>query len=283
MERAILLVSAPDKVGLIHEITGFIAKNNGNIINLDQHIDPDTKTFLMRVEWDITNFKISKESIKKEFEKVAKKHNMTFEVKFSDYIPKVAIFVSKLGHCLHDLLYRFSSEELKGKVLAVFSNHRDFEGLAKFYGIPYFYFPITKENKSEQEKKELEILKALEVDLIILARYMQILSKQFVEKYENKIINIHHSFLPAFPGAKPYHRAYKRGVKIIGATSHYVTEKLDAGPIIEQDVIRVSHKDTIEDFIKKGQDLEKLVLARAVKWHLENRILVYNNKTVVFY
>ena len=283
MERAILLISAPDKIGLVHEITGFISKNSGNIINLDQHIDPDTKTFLMRVEWDITNFKIPKENIKKEFEKVAKKHNMTFEVKFSSKVQKVAIFVSKLGHCLHDLLYRFSSQDLPGKVVAVFSNHKDFENLAKFYGIPYFYFPITKENKLDQEKKELEILKALEVDLIILARYMQILSKQFVEKYQNKIINIHHSFLPAFPGAKPYHRAYKRGVKIIGATSHYVTEELDAGPIIEQDVIRVSHKDTIEDFIKKGQDLEKLVLARAVKWHLEHRILVYNNKTVVFY
>ena len=264
MERAILLVSAPDRVGLVHEITGFIAKNNGNIINLDQHIDPDTKTFLMRVEWDITNFKIKKENIKKEFEKVAKQYEMTFEVKFSSDIQKVAIFVSKLGHCLHDLLYRFSSGDLPGKVVAVFSNHKDFEDLAKFYGIPYFYFPITKENKLEQEKKELEILKALDVDLIILARYMQILSKQFVEKYENKIINIHHSFLPAFPGAKPYHRAYKRGVKIIGATSHYVTEELDAGPIIEQDVIRVSHKDTIEDFIKKGQDLEKLVLASSI-------------------
>lgn len=282
MERAILLISAPDKIGLVHEITGFISKNSGNIINLDQHIDPDTKTFLMRVEWDITDFKIPKENIKKEFEKVAKKHNMTFEVKFSSKVQKVAIFVSKLGHCLHDLLYRFSSQDLPGKVVAVFSNHKDFENLAKFYGIPYFYFPITKENKLDQEKKELEILKALEVDLIILARYMQILSKQFVEKYQNKIINIHHSFLPAFPGAKPYHRAYKRGVKIIGATSHYVTEELDAGPIIEQDVIRVSHKDTIKDFIKKGQDLEKLVLARAVKWHLEHRILVYNNKTVVF-
>ena len=283
MERAILLISAPDKIGLVHEITGFISKNSGNIINLDQHIDPDTKTFLMRVEWDITNFKIPKENIKKEFEKVAKKHNMTFEVKFSSKVQKVAIFVSKLGHCLHDLLYRFSSQDLPGKVVAVFSNHKDFENLAKFYGIPYFYFPITKENKLDQEKKELEILKALEVDLIILARYMQILSKHFVDKYQNKIINIHHSFLPAFPGAKPYHRAYKRGVKIIGATSHYVTEELDAGPIIEQDVIRVSHKDTIEDFIKKGQDLEKLVLARAVKWHLEHRILVYNNKTVLFY
>ena len=282
MNRAVLLISAPDKIGLVHEITGFIAKNNGNIINLDQHIDKDTKTFLMRVEWDLSTFKIPREKIKEEFEKVAKKHNMNFEIKFSDYIPKVAIFVSKLGHCLHDLLYRFSSGDLPGKVVAVFSNHKDFENLAKFYGIPYFYFPITKENKLEQEEKELEILKALDVDLIILARYMQILSKNFVEKYENKIINIHHSFLPAFPGAKPYHRAYKRGVKIIGATSHYVTEELDAGPIIEQDVIRVSHKDTIEDFIKKGQDLEKLVLARAVKWHLENKILVYNNKTVIF-
>jgi len=276
MERAILLISAPDKIGLVHEITGFISKNNGNIINLDQHIDPDTKTFLMRVEWDITDFKIPKENIKKEFEKVAKKHNMTFEVKFSSKVQKVAIFVSKLGHCLHDLLYRFSSQDLPGKVVAVFSNHKDFENLAKFYGIPYFYFPITKENKLDQEKKELEILKALEVDLIILARYMQILSKQFVEKYQNKIINIHHSFLPAFPGAKPYHRAYKRGVKIIGATSHYVTEELDAGPIIEQDVIRVSHKDTIKDFIKKGQDLEKLVLARAVKWHLEHKTVVFD-------
>jgi len=282
MNRAVLLISAPDKIGLVHEITGFIAKNNGNIINLDQHIDKDTKTFLMRVEWDLSTFKIPREKIKEEFEKVAKKHNMNFEIKFSDYIPKVAIFVSKLGHCLHDLLYRFSSGDLPGKVVAVFSNHKDFENLAKFYGIPYFYFPITKENKLKQEEKELEILKALDVDLIILARYMQILSKNFVEKYENKIINIHHSFLPAFPGAKPYHRAYKRGVKIIGATSHYVTEELDAGPIIEQDVIRVSHKDTIEDFIKKGQDLEKLVLARAVKWHLENKILVYNNKTVIF-
>ncbi len=281
-ESAVLLIACPDRVGIIKEVAGFIADNRGNIMHLDQHIDKQSNTFLARIEWDIRSFKIPKENIKEEFSKIAERFGMNFTLRFANCTPKVALFVSRQDHCFYDIMHRFKSGELRGKVKLVISNHVDLKPISDFFGVPFFHIPKSKDNKPEAERRELEILKSESIDLIILARYMQILSKEFVNEFPNKIINIHHSFLPAFPGAKPYHRAYEKGVKIIGATSHYVTEELDQGPIIEQDIIRVSHRDTLEDFIRKGKDIEKVVLARAVKWHLENRILVYNNKTVVF-
>lgn len=279
---ATLLISCPDRKGLVKEISTFIADNGGNIVSFDQHIDEQTKTFLARVEWDLKDFQIPKERIRDEFLKVAQKFSMDFQLSFSDEIKKVAIFVSKQLHCFWDIMQRFYSGELKGEVKLVISNHEEGRKIAEFFKVPYYYIPKTKENKKEAEREELKLLKNYGIDLIILARYMQILSSEFVKAYRNKIINIHHSFLPAFPGARPYERAFKKGVKIIGATAHYVTEELDEGPIIEQDVVRVNHKDNLQDFIRKGKDLEKIVLARAVKWHLEDKILTYNGKTVIF-
>ncbi|RKQ63838.1 formyltetrahydrofolate deformylase [Thermovibrio guaymasensis] len=280
---AILLISCPDTKGILAEVTGFIARNGGNIIHADQHIDFQKKIFFMRIEWELSDFKIPDSQIGDAFSPIAQKFKMEWELHFSDEVKRVAIFVSKHDHCLYELLYRFKAGDFPGGDLRlVISNHLDLKELVERFGVPFYHFPVSRENKQEVEKKELELLKEEGIDLIILARYMQILSDQFVNQYRNRIINIHHSFLPAFVGAKPYHRAYERGVKIIGATSHYVTEELDQGPIIEQDVVRVSHRDSVEDMIRKGRDLEKLVLARAVKWHLENKILVYDNKTVIF-
>ncbi len=282
METAVLLISCPDKKGILAEITGFIAKNNGNIIHADQHIDFQKGIFFMRIEWELEGFLLKKDEIEKAFKPIAEKFNVNYQLHFSTEVQNVAVFVSKYDHCLYELLYRFKVGDLKGNLKLVISNHQDLKETVETFGIPFYYFPINKENKREVEEKEIELLKRENIDLIVLARYMQILSDSFVNQFRNRIINIHHSFLPAFVGAKPYHRAYERGVKIIGATSHYVTEELDQGPIIEQDVVRVSHRDTLEDMVKKGRDLEKLVLARAVKWHLENKILVYDNKTVIF-
>ncbi|ADY73018.1 formyltetrahydrofolate deformylase [Desulfurobacterium thermolithotrophum DSM 11699] len=281
-ETAILLISCPDRKGILAEITGFIAKHGGNILHADQHIDFQKEIFFMRIEWDLSNFEIPKEKLPESFQPIAEKFQMDYQIKFSSDIQNVAIFVSKYDHCLYELLYRFKAGELRGNLKFVISNHPDLKPVVEMYGVPFYHFPKSKKNKLEVEEKEIELLKKEKIDLIILARYMQILSDRFVNEFRNKIINIHHSFLPAFVGAKPYHRAYERGVKIIGATSHYVTEELDQGPIIEQDVVRVSHRDSIEDMIRKGRDLEKLVLARAVRWHLENKILVYDNKTVIF-
>ncbi len=282
METAILLISCPDRRGILAEVTGFIAKNGGNILHADQHIDFQKSTFFMRIEWELEGFKLPKERIKEAFEPIAKKFSMDYQLHFSSDIKNVAIFVSRYDHCLYDLLYRFKAGELPGNLKLVISNHTDLKSVVEMFGVPFYHFPKTKENKPSVEEKEIELLKKEEIDLVVLARYMQILSDRFVEAFRNRIINIHHSFLPAFVGAKPYHRAYERGVKIIGATSHYVTEELDQGPIIEQDVVRVSHRDSVEDMIRKGRDLEKVVLSRAVKWHLENKILVYDNKTVIF-
>ena len=282
INTAILLISCPDRKGIVKEISSFIADNGGKIVSFDQHIDEQTKTFLARVEWDLEGFEISKKEIGKEFSKIAEKFSMDFKLSFSDEVKKVAIFVSKQLHCFWDLMQRFYSGELKGEVKLVISNHEEGRKIAEFFGVSYYYVPKSKDKKEEAENKELKLLEEYKIDLVILARYMQILSPRFVNAYRNRIINIHHSFLPAFPGAKPYERAFKKGVKIIGATAHYVTEELDEGPIIEQDVVRVNHKDSLEDFIRKGKDIEKVVLARAVKWHLEDKILVYNGKTVVF-
>ncbi len=282
METAILLISCPDRKGILAEVTGFIAKNGGNILHADQHIDFQSSTFFMRIEWELDGFLLPKEKIEEAFRPIAEKFGMDYQLHFSSEVKNVAIFVSRYDHCLYDLLYRFKAGELPGNLKLVISNHTDLQPVVEMFGIPFYYFPKNRENKLSVEEREIELLEREGIDLVVLARYMQILSDRFVNRFRNRIINIHHSFLPAFVGAKPYHRAYQRGVKIIGATSHYVTEELDQGPIIEQDVVRVSHRDSVEDMIRKGRDLEKIVLSRAVKWHLENKILVYDNKTVIF-
>ncbi len=280
---AILLIHCPDKQGLLALVTEFINTNNGNILYLDQHVDREEKLFYMRVEWDLANFDIPKEKIADYFSTlIAQKNDMTFELHFSEEKPRMAIFVSKMSHCLFDLLARYTAGEWNVEIPLIISNHPDMADVAKRFDIPYYMFPINRANKDELEAQELALLEKHKIDFIVLARYMQIISDDFITHYPNRIINIHHSFLPAFVGAKPYHAAYERGVKIIGATSHYVTTELDAGPIIKQDVARISHKDTVNDLIAKGRDLEKIVLSKAVSKHIDHKILVYNNRTVVF-
>ncbi len=282
MNSAILLISCPDRKGIVKDIATFIADNNGNILHFDQHIDYQKRIFFARIEWDIEDFRIPRSRIEEAFRPIADRFSMSYSLHFREPPQRVAIFVSRQGHCLYDLLQRFRSGELRGEVSLVISNHPDLKPTADFFGVPFHHIPKSRDTRALAEEKELALLEKHRVDLIVLARYMQILSGEFVARYRNRIINIHHSFLPAFPGAKPYHRAYERGVKIVGATSHYVTEVLDEGPIIEQDVVRVSHRDTPEDLVRKGRDIERIVLARAVRWHLEYKVLVYNNKTVVF-
>ncbi len=280
---AILLIHCPDKQGILATVTEFLNKNHGNILYLDQHVDRQEKIFYMRVEWELENFAIPKEKIGEYFETlIGKPLEMYWRLYFADEIPRMALFVSKMPHCLFDILARYTAGEWDVEIPMIISNHETLKPVAERFGIDFYYFPITKENKDEQEKAELELLKKHKINFVVLARYMQILSPEFVKEYPNKIINIHHSFLPAFAGAKPYHAAHKRGVKIIGATSHYVTSDLDAGPIIEQNVTRCSHVDTIEKLIRKGRDLEKIVLSQAVFKHLQRKILVYKNRTVVF-
>ena len=280
---AILLIHCPDRKGVVSAITDFIFKNNGNITYLDQHVDQSSNTFFMRIEWDLKTFSIARQNIGKEFgELIGDRFNMTWKLHFSDERPRMAIFCSKLPHCLYDILSRWKTGELNIDIPLIMSNHLDMQQVAKQFGIDFHHFEITPENKKGQEEKQLELLKEHQIDFVVLARYMQILSKEFVELLKNRIINIHHSFLPAFPGARPYHSAYERGVKIIGATSHYVTSELDAGPIIEQDVSRASHADSVEDLVRKGRDLEKIVLSRAIWLHINRKTLVYNNRTVIF-
>lgn len=279
---ATLILSCSDQKGLVAKISQFIFQRGGNIVDLDEHVDPDEKMFFIRVEWDLSELNVSNEQFEKEFQILAEEINAKWEIKYSYNKHKIAIFVSKYDHCLQEILWRYKNKELDAEILLIISNHTTLEGVAKSYDIPFYYFPITKENKHEQELKELELLESYKVDTIVLARYMQILSPLFIEKYPNNIINIHHSFLPAFMGANPYKKAYERGVKLIGATSHYVTEELDEGPIIEQDVIRITHKDSLKDLIRKGKDLERLVLARALNLHINNRVLKYGKKTIIF-
>lgn len=279
---ATLLVQGPDRKGLIASITGWIFETGGNIVYLDQHTDLYEKMFFMRVEFDLSDVNLSREEIKKGAAALAKKLDQQIRIFFSDEIKKVAILVSRQPHCLYDLLHRFRSGEFKAELKAVISNHPDHEESVRFHNLPYYYLPVTPETRPAQERKIIEILKKHNVDTIVLARYMQILSPEFVNLYRNRIINIHHSFLPAFIGADPYLKAFKRGVKLIGATAHYVTEELDRGPIIAQGVIEVSHRDSVEDMRRKGKDIEVLVLAKAVKLHLENKIIVHNGKTIVF-
>jgi formyltetrahydrofolate deformylase len=281
-ETATVLVKGPDRKGIIATITGWIFENGGNIVYLDQHTDTFEKMFFMRVEFEVSDFRLRQDEIEKDLKRVCSEIEQEVKVFFSQERKRVAIMVSKEPHCLIDLLHRFHSNELNADLEVVISNHPDHKDLVEFYGIPYHYLPVTRETRHEQEKKVLEVLGSHGVDTIILARYMQILSENFVQKYPNKIINIHHSFLPAFVGADPYTQAFRRGVKLIGATSHYVTEELDQGPIIAQGVIEVSHRDSVEDMRRKGKDIERVVLARAVKLHLENKIIVHNGKTIVF-
>lgn len=279
---AVLLLSCQDQKGLVAGTSDFIYRNNGNIVHADQHVDAEAGLFLQRIEWELADFRIPRAELADVFRPIAEKFGMQWELHFSDYVPRVAIFVSKLEHCLYDLLLRHRMGELEGEIPLVISNHPDLEQFVETFGPKYHFFPITKETKAAQELKQIELLEEQRIDLVVLARYMQILGGEFVSRFRNRAINIHHSFLPAFPGGRPYHQAYERGVKIIGATSHYVTEDLDEGPIIEQDVVRVSHRDSVEDLIRKGKDLERVVLARALSLHLRHRILIYGNKTVVF-
>jgi formyltetrahydrofolate deformylase len=282
MDTAILLISCPDKKGIVAKVTSFIYKNNGNIEHADQHIDSQTKTFFMRIEWSLKDFRIPPQDIKKAFSPLSEEFGMRLNLYFSNDISRMAIFVSYSVTSLYDLLLRHEEGQFRCQIPLIISNHSAAKKIADNFKINYFEFPKRKDNKIEVEKKEIDLLKKEKIDLIVLARYTYILTKQFVDEFPNRIINIHHSFLPAFAGREPYEQAYRRGVKIIGATSHYVTEELDAGPIIEQDTVRVSHRDSLEDLKRKGEDLERVVLSRAVRWHLERKILVYNNKTVVF-
>jgi len=280
---AILLIHCPDQQGILAAVTEFLNRNKGNIIYLDQHVDRQEKLFYMRVEWELDGFVIPREKIAEYFGTlVAGRFDITFWLHFSDKPPRMAVFVSKLSHCLFDIVARYTAGEWDVEIPLIISNHEKLAPVAQRFGIDFEYLPITKENKAEQEQKELQLLKDYDIDFVVLARYMQVLSDDFVKHYPNKIINIHHSFLPAFAGAKPYHAAHARGVKIIGATSHYVTPELDAGPIIAQDVARISHIDTVNSLMRKGRDLEKIILSEAVYKHLERKILVYNNRTVVF-
>ena len=283
MKTAKLLLHCPDKPGILAEVTDFITVNKGNIIYLDQYVDHVENIFFMRIEWELKNFLIPQEKIEDYFATLyAQKYEMFFRLYFSDTKPRMAIFVSKMSHCLFDLLARYTAGEWNVEIPLIISNHPDLQHVAERFGIPFYLFPITKETKEEQEKKEMELLAKHKVNFIVLARYMQVISERMIDAYPNRIINIHHSFLPAFVGAKPYHAAFERGVKIIGATSHYVKTELDAGPIIEQDVVRITHKDTVEDLVNKGKDLEKIVLSRAVQKHIERKVLAYKNKTVIF-
>ncbi|OGP68566.1 MAG: formyltetrahydrofolate deformylase [Deltaproteobacteria bacterium RBG_16_44_11] len=280
--NAILLLSCPDKKGLVARLSNFIFQNNGNIVHADQYTSKRGKFFFMRIEWELNGFGLSREEIPVVFAPLARQYEMKWNLHFTDYIPRMVIFVSQHLHCLHDLILRRHMGELGAQIEAVISNHTEARDLVEQFGIKYFHFPIREKNKDEQESKQLALLRELKIDLVVLARYMQILTAKFIGNYVNKIINIHHSFLPAFAGGNPYQQAYDRGVKIIGATGHYATENLDEGPIIAQDVIKISHRDTIADIQTKSKDLERIVLARALRLHLENKILVYGSKTIVF-
>ena len=282
-KSAVLLIHCPDQKGIVISITEFIFKNGGNILYLNQHVDTERQIFFMRIEWDLHDFVIADSKIGEYFETlVAKRFSMIWRLHFSDEVPRMALFVSKLPHCFYDILARYEAGEWQVEIPLIISNHTDMQAAAERLGIAYVHLPVTPESRAEQERKELELLQQNNIDFVVLARYMQVLSDGFIGNYPERIINIHHSFLPAFPGARPYHSAHDRGVKIIGATSHYATVELDAGPIIEQDVVRVNHEDSVEDMIRKGRDLEKMVLARAVWHHVHHNILVYENRTVVF-
>lgn len=279
---SILLLSCPDQHGLVASISNFVSENNGNIISLNEHVDLEEKMFFIRIEWENNDFSISNNELIKNFQPLADKFEAKWSIEFTEHKPKLAIFVSKYDHVLQEILWRNKLGEYNTQISAIVSNHSELEILANSYNIPFYFFSITNDNKLHQEEAEIKLLKKLEIDVIVLARYMQILSPEFVSQFPNKIINIHHSFLPAFMGGNPYKQAFVRGVKMIGATSHFVTNSLDEGPIIAQDIIRITHKDSVKDLIRKGRDLERLVLAKALHLHLEHRVLVHKGKTIVF-
>jgi formyltetrahydrofolate deformylase len=280
---AILLVSCPDRKGVVAAIADFIFRHNGNILCNDEHGDEESNLFLTRVEFDTAGFAFDLAEFPERFGPIARDFHMDWRLARSTDRPRLAIFVSKYDHCLQDLLYRHQSGELGCEIPLIVSNHPDNQRIADFYRVPYFVVPVTKENKLEAEQRQIALIRDHECSLVVLARYMQVLTAEFIAAVGSEnLINIHHSFLPAFVGSKPYHRAFERGVKLIGATAHYVTQVLDDGPIIDQDVVRVHHRDTVGDLVQKGRDIEKIVLSRAVRWHVENRILLYGNKTVVF-
>lgn len=282
-DRARILLSCPDRPGVVAAVSQFLYGLNANIVQMDQYsTDPDGGRLFMRVEFDLPGLAGREAELQDGFSRVAESLGMDWEVRYARHRKRVAVFVSKMEHCLLELLWQWEAGDLQGDPVVVVSNHPDLSEIAETFGLPFYHIPVTKETKAEAERHQLEILKEYRVDLVVLARYMQILSPQFVREYPNRIINIHHSFLPAFVGANPYERAYERGVKLIGATAHYVTDDLDEGPIIEQDVQRVNHRDSVEDLKRIGRHIERVVLARAVAWHLEDRILTYKNKTVVF-
>jgi formyltetrahydrofolate deformylase len=279
---AVLLVQCPDRKGLDSTISEFIYRHDGNILRFEQYREGEEHCYLARVEWELSAFTLNLNDFDAAFGPVAHKFGMNWTIALGSYRPRVALFVSKYDHCLVDLLYRQHNNELNCDFPLMISNHPDAKHHADFYGVPYYMIPVTKENKQEAEAQQLGLLERHKIDLVVLARYMQVLSNGFIDRYQRPIINIHHSFLPAFVGAKPHQQAFQRGVKLIGATAHYVTEVLDDGPIIEQDVVRITHKDDIDDLVEKGRDLERAVLSRAVRWHIENRILLHGNKTVIF-
>lgn len=284
MSNAIVLIECKDQHGIVSSVTEFIYSNQGNIIDLDQYTDHVNNHFFMRIKWSLSSFNIEKSKISEYFETLlAKRFGIRFDLFFTDEIPKVGLFVTKLSHCLFDLLGRWQSGDLDIEIPVIVSNHEYLRGTVERFDIPFVYLPINSKNKEEQERKQLEILSEYNIDVLVLARYMQIISSSFISQFKKNIINIHHSSLPAFVGAKPYHAAFERGVKIIGATAHYVTSKLDAGPIIDQDVVRTNHRHSVEDLIKMGQDVEKLVLARALKLHIDRKVLIVGNKTIVFH
>jgi formyltetrahydrofolate deformylase len=279
-DSAVLLIDCPDRKGLVARVSGLLYERGANILHADQHIDRDMGLFFMRVEWELDGFDL--EAFKAAFVPMAAELGMTWKLTSSARHPRVALFCSQYLHCMADLLHRWRTGELVCEIPVIISNHREVEKLSAFYGVPFEHVPVSAETRAEAEAYQLALLARHEIELVVLARYMQILSPAFVAHYPAAIINVHHSFLPAFTGARPYHAAHARGVKLIGATSHYVTEVLDDGPIIEQDVARISHRDQVEDLVARGRDLERMVLSRAVRWHLDRRILCYGNKTVVF-
>lgn len=282
-QSAILLINCPDAKGLVASVSGFLYEHGANILSTDEHRDDASERFFMRIEWDTADFRLDQTAFAAAFEnQVARRFAMDWRVEYSQRPMRVAVFVSKYLHCLADLLYRHQTGELAADIRLIVSNHEDARRHAEFHGIPFEYVPVGPAGKAEAEARALRLLEEQEIDLVVLARYMQVLSPEFVSRYEGRVINVHHSFLPAFSGAKPYHAAFARGVKLIGATAHYVTEILDDGPIIDQEVIRVSHRDQLEELIQKGRDAERMVLSRAVRWHLEHRVLLCGRKTVVF-
>ena len=284
MNKAILIIQCPDQKGIVAEVSRFLYGYNGNILEVDQHVDEEMGMFFMRASWELDSFGLKEEKIKERFQtEVGEKFGMEFNLHFNFPKPRMAIFVSKLSHCLFDILGRHHSGQLEVDIPLVISNHNELKSIVEAFGIPFFHVPVTAATKKLAESKQLDLMKVHAIDFVVLARYMQIISSEFIRVFPNRIINIHHSFLPAFVGAKPYHAAYERGVKIIGATAHYVTEELDAGPIIEQEVARVRHHNSVAELVQIGQDVEKMVLSKAIKFHLDRKVLAFKNKTIIFY